>query len=122
MPSIQGCRRTLDGHLSGRGIVQGFHPLELGKGDMVTIFEPMSSLVQRGDQAVRVDAGHDASEWLFSGWVEHRELFSKVGKDGPEETKGVCNHQVHTVSMTIIGDGQLVPEWGAGEDDDLILL
>ena len=111
---------TLHRDLARRCVVETFHAFDLGEGHVVSVLEPVSGLVQRGDQPVRIDVGHDARQRVFSRGVDDGEVLAKVGEDAAKEAKGVGDDEIDASVMAVLGDGQLVLERGRRQNDDLV--
>ena len=82
----------------------------------------MSGLIQRRDEPVLVDAGHNTVSGIFARCVEAGEILSEVAEDGAEETEGIGNDDIDALGVAVVAYRKLMVKRGVGKDDDLVLV
>jgi len=116
------CVGSLDGYLARLAAVERLHALDLGKGHIVSVLQPVACLVEGRDEAFLVDAGHDAVKWVLARRVDDCELFTKIAKDGAEEAERVGDDDVDALGVAVVADGDLDVEGCVCEDNDLVFV
>lgn len=102
-------------------MIKAIHAFNFGKCDKVTILKSVSSLIQSGNQSVRINVSDYASNRIFPCCINHCKVLAEIHKSDAKEPERVCHHNVNTVLMAIICNNQLIFEWNEGQDDNLEL-